>query len=170
VPASIWHRFAGMRGPANTASHHTTPLTQSHPAMPCARAQPPSHSSAAPTDQRARSSVVAQKQPASSCANPSAKYRCRWAPAFFAEYPIDLGFYPKGHKSRQGDSRTPEGQYWIDRHNYISLYFLRLGISNTNVRDFACPCRRDCQRHTSRNGDCLSYCAQRHPNLGYSLT
>jgi len=50
---------------------------------------------------------------------------------------IDLGFAPAGHKSQEGDGRTPEGQYWINRRNYNSAYFLSLGISYPNSRDVA---------------------------------
>ena len=32
-------------------------------------------------------------------------------------YDVDLGFNPKGHKFREGDGRTPEGVYRIDRRN-----------------------------------------------------
>jgi len=50
---------------------------------------------------------------------------------------VDLGFNPKGHKRREGDGRTPEGQYFINRRNYNSAYFLSLGISYPNRRDLA---------------------------------
>ena len=50
---------------------------------------------------------------------------------------IDLGFAPQGHKLREGDGRTPEGQYWIDRRNYNSQFFLSLGISYPNAYDVA---------------------------------
>lgn len=54
-----------------------------------------------------------------------------------AEYPIELGFAPVGHKAQEGDGRTPEGQYWIDRRNYNSAFFLSLGISYPNAQDIA---------------------------------
>ncbi len=50
---------------------------------------------------------------------------------------VNLGFDPSGHKFREGDGRTPEGQYWINRRNYNSAYFLSLGISYPNARDVA---------------------------------
>lgn len=50
---------------------------------------------------------------------------------------IDLGFSPDGHKAQEGDGRTPEGQYFINRRNYNSAYFLSLGISYPNERDLA---------------------------------
>lgn len=52
-------------------------------------------------------------------------------------FDVDLGFNPKGHKFREGDGRTPEGQYFINRRNYNSAYFLSLGISYPNRRDVA---------------------------------
>lgn len=54
-----------------------------------------------------------------------------------AEFPIDLGFAPQGHKQQEGDGRTPEGQYFIDRRNYNSAFFLSLGISYPNANDVA---------------------------------
>ena len=43
-------------------------------------------------------------------------------------YNIALGFSPKGDKSRQGDGRTPEGLYQINRRNESSAYHLSLGL------------------------------------------
>lgn len=44
-------------------------------------------------------------------------------------YKIALGFSPEGHKEHEGDGRTPEGTYRIDRKNPASRYHLSLGIS-----------------------------------------
>lgn len=44
-------------------------------------------------------------------------------------YDIGLGFAPVGHKQREGDGRTPEGHYFIDRRNPESEFHLSLGIS-----------------------------------------
>ena len=52
-------------------------------------------------------------------------------------YAVDLGFAPDGHKQFEGDGRTPEGQYWIDRRNPQSEFYLSLGISYPNARDVA---------------------------------
>lgn len=46
-----------------------------------------------------------------------------------ATYEIVLGFLPKGDKMREGDGRTPEGRYLIDRRNDQSSYHLSLGIN-----------------------------------------
>lgn len=44
-------------------------------------------------------------------------------------YPINLGFAPEGDKAREGDGKTPEGNYFIDRKNPNSEFHLSLGIS-----------------------------------------
>jgi murein L,D-transpeptidase YafK len=43
-------------------------------------------------------------------------------------YRIALGFAPAGDKEREGDGRTPEGIFRIDRRNAQSAYHLSLGI------------------------------------------
>ena len=53
------------------------------------------------------------------------------------EYEVALGFAPDGHKQVQGDGRTPEGLYTIDRRNASSSFHLSLGISYPNSRDMA---------------------------------
>ena len=52
-------------------------------------------------------------------------------------YPIGLGFAPMGHKRFEGDGRTPEGSYVIDRRNPDSLFHLSIGISYPNEADTA---------------------------------
>lgn len=54
-----------------------------------------------------------------------------------AMFPVALGFAPRGHKFREGDGRTPEGLYWIDRKNPRSAFHLSLGINYPNARDVA---------------------------------
>jgi murein L,D-transpeptidase YafK len=54
-----------------------------------------------------------------------------------ASYEIDLGFNPVGHKNFEGDGRTPEGEYTIDRRNPNSRFHLSLGISYPNDADIA---------------------------------
>jgi len=53
------------------------------------------------------------------------------------EYDFDLGFAPIGDKFYEGDGRTPEGTYFIDRRNPNSKYHLSIGISYPNARDRA---------------------------------
>lgn len=50
-------------------------------------------------------------------------------------YDIALGFAPQGHKQFEGDGRTPEGVYYIDRRNPNSAYHLSVGISYPNPYD-----------------------------------
>jgi murein L,D-transpeptidase YafK len=52
-------------------------------------------------------------------------------------YRIALGLNPAGHKQREGDGRTPEGVYRIDRRNPRSAYHLSLHISYPSVEDRA---------------------------------
>jgi murein L,D-transpeptidase YafK len=53
------------------------------------------------------------------------------------QYRIALGRDPIGHKQCEGDGRTPEGCYTIDRRNPKSKYFLSLHISYPNSEDTA---------------------------------
>ena len=43
-------------------------------------------------------------------------------------YRIALGFAPDGDKRQEGDGRTPEGRYRVDRRNDRSQFYLSLGI------------------------------------------
>lgn len=52
-------------------------------------------------------------------------------------YRVALGRDPVGHKDREGDGRTPEGRYTIDRRNPKSRYHLALHISYPNAEDRA---------------------------------
>ena len=53
------------------------------------------------------------------------------------KYDVDLGFAPRGHKEVEGDGRTPEGSYFIDRRNPNSAFHLSLGMSYPNAKDIA---------------------------------
>lgn len=52
-------------------------------------------------------------------------------------YRIGLGFAPEGDKKFEGDGRTPEGHYLIDKRNPNSSYHLSIGISYPNLHDIA---------------------------------
>jgi murein L,D-transpeptidase YafK len=52
-------------------------------------------------------------------------------------YKIGLGGNPVGDKKVEGDGKTPEGLYYIDRRNPNSSYYLSLGISYPNAADRA---------------------------------
>ncbi|HET6840168.1 MAG TPA: L,D-transpeptidase family protein [Candidatus Angelobacter sp.] len=51
------------------------------------------------------------------------------------EYRVALGRNPAGAKQRQGDSKTPEGSYVIDRKNQHSRFHLSLRVSYPNAQD-----------------------------------
>ncbi|MCA0042118.1 L,D-transpeptidase family protein [Celeribacter sp. ASW11-22] len=53
------------------------------------------------------------------------------------EFKIGLGGNPDGPKQFEGDGKTPEGSYFIDRRNPNSAYHLSLGISYPNEADVA---------------------------------
>ncbi len=50
-------------------------------------------------------------------------------------YRFQLGFAPVGHKQFEGDGKTPEGEYIIDRRNPNSAFHLSIGISYPNEAD-----------------------------------
>jgi murein L,D-transpeptidase YafK len=52
-------------------------------------------------------------------------------------FDFELGFAPEGHKQVEGDGRTPEGAYLIDRKNPNSSFHLSVGISYPNAVDRA---------------------------------
>lgn len=52
-------------------------------------------------------------------------------------YTVSLGFAPEGDKERQGDGRTPEGLFRIDRRNAASRFHLSLGIDYPQPQDVA---------------------------------
>jgi murein L,D-transpeptidase YafK len=63
-------------------------------------------------------------------------------------YHIALGSSPVGHKQREGDGRTPEGQYRIQARNERSAFYLGLQLSYPSQRD-----REDAAgRHESPGG------------------
>lgn len=52
-------------------------------------------------------------------------------------YPIGLGFAPQGDKRREGDGRTPEGDYVLDWRNPKSKFYLSIHISYPDAADRA---------------------------------
>ena len=52
-------------------------------------------------------------------------------------YVVALGFAPDGTKVKQGDGKTPEGMFKIDRRNAQSSYHLSLGINYPRAEDRA---------------------------------
>lgn len=53
------------------------------------------------------------------------------------EYRVTLGGSPKGNKIRQGDGRTPEGVFRINRKNTASAFHLSLGLDYPQPADRA---------------------------------
>lgn len=58
-------------------------------------------------------------------------------PTVIKQYDFGLGFAPVGNKEYEGDGKTPEGLYYIDRRNPNSRYHLSVGISYPNEADIA---------------------------------
>ena len=52
-------------------------------------------------------------------------------------YRVALGFAPDGDKDRQGDGKTPEGEFTIDRRNGESAFHLSLGLDYPHPEDRA---------------------------------
>jgi murein L,D-transpeptidase YafK len=52
-------------------------------------------------------------------------------------YKIALGFAPVGDKEKQGDGKTPEGDFYIFTKNDKSKFYLSLGVSYPNIEDAA---------------------------------
>ena len=50
-------------------------------------------------------------------------------------YKIALGFAPVGDKEREGDGKTPEGEFYIFTKNAKSRFYLSLGVSYPNIED-----------------------------------
>lgn len=52
-------------------------------------------------------------------------------------YPMRLGFDPIGHKVKEGDGKTPEGQYTLDWRNPKSAFYKSLHVNYPNAQDTA---------------------------------
>ena len=50
-------------------------------------------------------------------------------------FSIALGLSPLGHKRHEGDSKTPEGSYFLDGRNQNSDFFLSIRVSYPNSTD-----------------------------------
>jgi len=51
------------------------------------------------------------------------------------EYHVAFGAEPKGHKQKEGDERTPEGEYVLDYKKSNSSYYKAIHISYPNEQD-----------------------------------
>lgn len=63
------------------------------------------------------------------------------------DYEVSLGKNPVGPKKQEGDNKTPEGSYIIDKHNPNSSFHLSLHISYPSAAD-----REHAQREGARPG------------------
>jgi murein L,D-transpeptidase YafK len=52
-------------------------------------------------------------------------------------YKVALGGNPRGPKTQQGDHKTPEGEYVLDRRNEHSQFYRSIHISYPNAEDRA---------------------------------
>lgn len=52
-------------------------------------------------------------------------------------YEIVLGFAPEGDKEKEGDGKTPEGDFYIFTKNDQSKFYLSLGVSYPSTEDAA---------------------------------
>ena len=52
-------------------------------------------------------------------------------------YVVALGCSPEGDKEREGDGRTPEGEFYVCSRNDRSKFFLSLALSYPNKEDAA---------------------------------
>lgn len=57
--------------------------------------------------------------------------------AVLKSFKVALGLRPEGHKQFEGDYRTPEGKYTLNRRNPNSEYFLSIQVSYPNDDDVA---------------------------------
>jgi len=60
----------------------------------------------------------------------------------FREYSISLGENPQGHKEKEGDKRTPEGEYFLDWRRDGDYYHRSIHISYPNEEDREAARRR----------------------------
>lgn len=73
-------------------------------------------------------------------------------------YSIALGANPEGHKTEEGDEKTPEGNYEISGRNPYSSYHLSLRISYPNAQDIA----QATKRGVSPGGDIMIHGLPNH--------
>lgn len=57
------------------------------------------------------------------------RLQLRYQGALIREYEIALGFAPEGQKEKQGDGRTPTGDYLLDWRNENSQYYRSIHVS-----------------------------------------
>ena len=55
--------------------------------------------------------------------------------ALLAQYPVGIGSSPQGPKQKEGDRKTPEGEYTICMRNDKSRFYRSFGLSYPNIQD-----------------------------------
>jgi len=78
-------------------------------------------------------------------------------------FPVVLGKRPEGVKRRRGDSRTPEGEYFVSSKRPRSRFRLFLGLSYPNARDAQEGLRRGAISKTAYEGIRDAFRAWREP-------
>src|SRR5271165_6222846 len=68
-------------------------------------------------------------------------------------YKVALGGVPVGAKERQGDHKTPEGHYVLDRRNPNSKFYKSIHVSYPNEQDR----QRAAQRGVPPGGDIMDH-------------
>lgn len=78
-----------------------------------------------------------------------------------ATYPVVFGGNPVGHKAREGDRRTPEGNYMLDHKNPNSAYHRSIHVSYPDPADRADARRRG----VSPGGDIMIHGQPNNPKF-----
>lgn len=80
-------------------------------------------------------------------------------------YAIALGFTPMGDKFRQGDGKTPEGEFTVTRRNEHSAFHLSLGLDYPQPDDIV----RAAEAGYSPGGDIFIHGQPRGVTAGFKL-
>ena len=78
-------------------------------------------------------------------------------------FPIALGKSPEGHKEREGDNRTPEGEYFVCTRNDKSKFHLALGLSYPNPEDASAALLRSEITPEQHDAICAAHKIRRRP-------
>ncbi len=78
-------------------------------------------------------------------------------------FPVALGKCPEGHKEREGDNRTPEGEYYVCTRNDKSKFHLALGLSYPNPADAASALARGEITSAQHEAICAAHEIRRRP-------
>ena len=86
-------------------------------------------------------------------------------------YRVGLGFAPVGDKEKQGDGKTPEGEFYIFTKNDQSRFYLSIGVSYPSTEDAERglrekliskrPARRNCRSDQKQKNASPKYEARR---------